>query len=474
MGLNEDKTKTQYEGRYFGLYFGYVTDRDDPQKRFRIKLSCPKIYGFDEKNKPIESGWAWPRPGASGNKSGFFSLPKAGDLVYVEFVEGDTNYPIWSPGPWTAKLKLNNEDERDDTIPDHAREVAESDDLIGKDGIGNRPPSMYKGKYGEVQGIRTPGGHILELDDTEGQERVQLYHKSGSHVEIGPDGDIYIQSMAGAKIFAAGKASIKFGGATEVEMKTLKQKIKGKTEVTIEGDKITSVNGKEQSISGAFERLIKGDFGETIDGNKNVSIDGSKIETIGGNLIQSVTHAEAKTILETAEFLVANALCKDPTTTALLWKAFNGKASYHATDPTGKVLGAMLDLSPMPTPMATLFAGVPISGIGSKLTLDGTGITTRLDSLLNLALSAKAMITIDTAGLIHIGAPAGLEPILKGISTLAAIDATLVTIAAQFAAHVHVGNLGLPSSPPVTPMVPPPLSPLLSAIGNLRVLIAPA
>jgi hypothetical protein len=55
--------------------------------------------------------------------------------------------------------------------------------------------TKYAAKYPYNKTITTEGGHVLELDDTPKAERIHIYHKSGSYVEIFPDGTIITKSM---------------------------------------------------------------------------------------------------------------------------------------------------------------------------------------------------------------------------------------------------------------------------------------
>jgi len=66
-----------------------------------------------------------------------------------------------------------------------------SDSISGADVSGTEPNSTNDlTTYPNSAVLETPGGHIFEFDDTKGNERVRLYHTSGSYVEIKPDGSI--------------------------------------------------------------------------------------------------------------------------------------------------------------------------------------------------------------------------------------------------------------------------------------------
>ena len=71
---------------FFGKYRGVVVDIGDPEKRQRIRVSCPAVYG-----KTNISPWALPCLPANTQ-----SVPEEGTLVWVEFEGGLRDLPIWT------------------------------------------------------------------------------------------------------------------------------------------------------------------------------------------------------------------------------------------------------------------------------------------------------------------------------------------------------------------------------------------
>ena len=59
---------------------------------------------------------------------------------------------------------------------------------INKGNAEFEPASPYKATYPYNKVTTTSSGHVIEIDDTPGAERVHIYHKSGTYDEIGPDG----------------------------------------------------------------------------------------------------------------------------------------------------------------------------------------------------------------------------------------------------------------------------------------------
>ena len=77
------------EQRYYGKYRGFVVDNKDPAQLGRLRLRVPSVLGTD-----VVTGWASacvPFGGAADQ--GFLFIPDPGAGVWVEFEEGDLEFP---------------------------------------------------------------------------------------------------------------------------------------------------------------------------------------------------------------------------------------------------------------------------------------------------------------------------------------------------------------------------------------------
>lgn len=86
--MNENGSK-----KYFGKYRGMVVNNIDPLQIGRLLVQVPDVLG------PIPSSWAMPCLPFTGKQMGMWCLPQIGSGVWVEFEQGDPDYPIWS-GCW--------------------------------------------------------------------------------------------------------------------------------------------------------------------------------------------------------------------------------------------------------------------------------------------------------------------------------------------------------------------------------------
>lgn len=85
----EDEADSPPE-RFYGKFRGLVFNNRDPEQRGRIQVIVPDI------STVIPTTWALPCVPVGGMQSGIFSVPLVGAGVWVEFEQGDPDYPIWT------------------------------------------------------------------------------------------------------------------------------------------------------------------------------------------------------------------------------------------------------------------------------------------------------------------------------------------------------------------------------------------
>lgn len=81
---------------YTGIYQGIVVDRDDPKKLGRCRIKVPSVHGDINQSDYKLLPWAiYLSPNSAGNDRTTFILPKLNDIVWVAFVNGDKQSPIY-------------------------------------------------------------------------------------------------------------------------------------------------------------------------------------------------------------------------------------------------------------------------------------------------------------------------------------------------------------------------------------------
>ena len=126
-----------------------------------------------------------------------------------------------------------------------------------------QPPSAYATIYPYNHVYESESGHLIEMDDTPGKERLHWYHRSGTFTEFHPKGIRVDKTNAHRYNMVSGNQETIIGG----------QEIK-----SISSDSTTRINGNLTLDAGGEVRITSGE--------RNVVIDSSNLNTyIGGKHI---------------------------------------------------------------------------------------------------------------------------------------------------------------------------------------------
>lgn len=229
----------------FLWFFGVVEDINDPRQ-----LGRARIRVFNEHNEQLtteELPWAQVlMPVTSESWEGIGDTPRLtlGSLCVGFFIDGAEKqlpvimgtFPI-IPGMDDTRHSLSY--------------LARGKQTLQKDTIGPEPPSSYNAEYPHNRVIQTRSGHAIELDDTPNHERIHIYHKSGSYIEINNDGQFVMKSVKDnieivqndKTLFCKGILTIDCEGnvtvrAKEVSIET--DTLKVKADVNIQGNVVIS------------------------------------------------------------------------------------------------------------------------------------------------------------------------------------------------------------------------------------------
>jgi uncharacterized protein involved in type VI secretion and phage assembly len=154
-------------GNFLGKYRATVIDNVDPQQIGRLTLQVPDVSNV------LPSTWAMPAAPFAGAQSGSVAVPPVGSSVWVEFEQGDSDYPIWSGGFWGSSAE----------VPPRALAA---------------PPGV------QAIVIQSVGGNVLMLSDVPGSTGgILLQSSSGAMIAINDTG-ITISNGQGATITLTG------------------------------------------------------------------------------------------------------------------------------------------------------------------------------------------------------------------------------------------------------------------------------
>jgi uncharacterized protein involved in type VI secretion and phage assembly len=86
--------------RYYGKYRGTVVQNVDPEQRGRIQAIVPDVSNV------VPSTWAMACVPLTGKAMGSYLLPQIGAGVWIEYEQGDVDYPIWTGGFWGVAAEV--------------------------------------------------------------------------------------------------------------------------------------------------------------------------------------------------------------------------------------------------------------------------------------------------------------------------------------------------------------------------------
>jgi hypothetical protein len=162
--------------RYYGKYRGTVMNNVDPEQRGRIQAFVPDVLGL------TPSSWAMPCVPVAGKQEGLFAVPQMGAAVWIEFEQGDPDYPIWTGGFWGLAAEVPALALAPAAVPPGQNVVVQTtgqSTLILSDAV----PSPSTG--GII--LRSPTGAMVVVNDT----GIYIQNGKGASITlVGPTVDI--------------------------------------------------------------------------------------------------------------------------------------------------------------------------------------------------------------------------------------------------------------------------------------------
>jgi len=187
-----------------GIVIGLVTDLADPDRLGRVRVKFP--YLGDQ-----VSDWARLVTPMAGADRGMFFRPEVDDEVLVAFELGDVRRPYILGSLWSAT----------DTPP----------------------PDDGQAEQNNWRFIKSRNGHIVKLDDTQGQEKIEI---------IGSDGQRQIVfDIAGQKIQVTcdtGDIEVSASAGT-VKVDAMTVEIKASANMTLQATGTMTIKGATVNIN---------------------------------------------------------------------------------------------------------------------------------------------------------------------------------------------------------------------------------
>ena len=236
----------QGRGLVQGVVVGMVTNLKDPDDLGRVKVKYPWL------GDNIESDWIRIAAPMAGASRGFLYLPEVNDEVLIAFEHGDVHRPYLVGALWSNT----------DKPPKKNSEAVGGDGKVNQRILKTRAGHiiLLDDKQGEEQvSITSKSGHTIILNDKSGSESITVKDKTGNNTWVidSAKNSMTIKVNGDFSVDAKGKVTIKSAQDMTLEA-TTKASIKGTSGLNLESTAQTALKGAQTSINGDAMTEIKG------------------------------------------------------------------------------------------------------------------------------------------------------------------------------------------------------------------------
>jgi len=168
--------------------------------------------------------------------------------------------------------------------------------------------TAYSAKYPYNKTELTDSGHVFEVDDTPGAERIHQQHRSGTFQEVYPDGSKVEKVMAdNFHITQQNEYKLNLGNYEVTIKKNKGERVEGDIFVHINGERSLKIDSNSHvevlkndtyTTGGNREQTTKGNKDETVRGNRTEVVEGNHTETITKNQSETVKENKDETVLK--------------------------------------------------------------------------------------------------------------------------------------------------------------------------------
>ena len=479
-----DECNPRGEKSYWGKYRGEIADRKDPKELGRVKIRCPEVTG------EIISDWApIETPFGGIHDVGTIAIPPLGATVFIMYEAGDVNRPLVTGTWWgepdgfaeTPKHARGLDDETDETKgkvltstiefwdPEKELESEPRPDPLEV----QEPPSPAAGTYPDVIVFKSASGHMTEFDDTEGEERIHVFHRIGSYKEMRRDGSVVEKSIKKKHEIVGEDHILQILGKQFVLVEQPAQFTyrQSKTEV-VAGDKMEEVQGKKIAVvRGDHDAYFNGRTRMAFGGKVELAASGEREDNVGGSYDMTVGSAFTKSVSQIKSEMIANQYFDSVAKSLdivfgdyeITLTAGNETHTLTLGDFMVQVVAGKID-------MQTLAGNVIVKTAVGNATFEATtgiatlkGLTQALMEATGGTASVKstAGTTVDsTAGptTVKSGTQVDVQAPLINLGMTAAQGVVLANLLTIYNLHMHQYSPGPGAAAPTGPPLPPNLA----------------
>ncbi len=176
------------QGRFFGVVVGIVTNNQDPDKMARVRVKFPWL------SDDHESWWARIATPMAGSGRGMYFVPEVNDEVLVAFEHGDVRSPYIVGALWNGQ---------------------------------DAPPANNDDGKNNIRLVHSRSGHLVRLDDTDGDEKIEIIDKTGGNkitikssdnsMSLECTGKMKLHAQAGIEITSDADIKIQANSTMDIE-----------------------------------------------------------------------------------------------------------------------------------------------------------------------------------------------------------------------------------------------------------------
>jgi uncharacterized protein involved in type VI secretion and phage assembly len=260
-----DNGRANDQDRIYGVVTAKVVSLEDPEELGRVQLMFPWLPKY--KDADLSSNWARVAAPMAGAERGFFYLPEIDDEVLVAFEHGDVSYPYIVGALWHNK----------DKPPKGTKDTVLSSDK----------------KKVDQRVLRSRSGHLIVLDDTEGEEQIVIQDKTGNNkividskentMTINVEKDLTIVAKGPTTIESQDVITLKTTKDINIECRNFN--VAAKQDAKVEATKNLDLKGTAQLNLQGAQASMSGDVMAEVKSNTAVQIQSSAAVIVKGNPI---------------------------------------------------------------------------------------------------------------------------------------------------------------------------------------------
>jgi type VI secretion system secreted protein VgrG len=302
-------------------------------KYARVKVQ----FHWDRYGKSDENSSCWVRVSQpwAGKGWGAVSIPRMGQEVIVDFMEGDPDQPI------IVGKVYNGE-----SMPPYS--------LPGDAVVSGLKTNTHKGK----------GYNEMSMNDTAGKEGVTIHAQYDMNTTVQHDQSTTVNNNRTDHIVVNDVLNVDANRDIH---------IKGKlTKIVDTGEEVTVKAGYQETISSGAKSTIDGGLVRTVTGSESATISGGLSETVDGGIKSIITGGKKLDI--TGAFTETVTGSRKITITGPIKQTATGKIDIHADGAGTYTSGASLKFAVEGSVIEITPSAITISAGGSSIKIDAAGV----------------------------------------------------------------------------------------------------